>query len=407
MTRRDDQDRPKPSTGLSRRHALAMPAAAGLAAALARPVRAQGAKLKIGMITTLSGPGGYLGQEIRDGFQLAIDREGGSLGGAPVQLLVEDDAFKPAQAKQIADRFYQNEGIRLFTGIVFSNVLAAAVPDLLDDAVYVSPNAAPSTFSGKDCNRNYYVVSWNNDSLHEAGGANASRLGFKRMVLLAANYQAGKDALTGFKRMYKGEVVQEIYTRLDQTDYATEMAQIRDAKPDAVYQFHPGGLGIAFLRQYQQAGLLGTIPMTVSEPGMDGTIMNALGDAAIGVTVASHWCADFDNAANRTFVDAFTKAYKRVPTTYASQGYDTALAIAAALKGMGGKFAGPEAFRTAMLPAKFDSTRGYFAFGNNQSPIEDWYGLEVERGPDGKPLLRTKVKILTRYGDAYSAQCKL
>ena len=391
----------------TRRTLIAGAAGAGLTATLGR-ARAQGAKLKIGMITTLSGPGGYLGQEIRDGFQLAMDMAGGTLGGAPVQLMVEDDAFKPAQAKQIADRFYQNEGIRLFTGIVFSNVLAATVPDLLDqDAVYVSPNAAPSTMSGKDCNKNYYVVSWNNDSLHEAGGANANRLGYKRMMLLAANYQAGKDALTGFKRTYKGEVIKEVYTRLDQTDYATEMAEIRDAKPDAVYQFHPGGLGIAFLRQYQQAGLLGTVPMTVSEPGMDGTIMGALGDAAVGVTVASHWCADFDNAANRIFVDGFTKAFKRVPTTYASQGYDTALAIGAALKGMGGAFSGPAAFRTAMLPAKFDSVRGAFAFGANQSPIEDWYGLEVERGPDGKPVLRTKVKILTQYGDAYAAQCKL
>ena len=406
MPRRDDQDRSKPA-GLTRRAVLAVPGAVGLAASLGQ-ARAQGAKLKIGLITTLSGPGGYLGQEIRDGFQLALDMAGGSLGGAPIQLLVEDDAFKPAQAKQIADRFYQNEGVRLFTGIVFSNVLAAAIPDLLDnDAVYVSPNAAPSTFSGKDCNKNYYVISWNNDSLHEAGGANANRLGFKRMVLLAANYQAGKDALTGFKRTFKGEVIKEIYTRLDQTDYASEMAEIRNAKPDAVYQFHPGGLGIAFLRQYQQAGLLGTIPMTVSEPGMDGTIMNALGDAAVGVTVSSHWCADFDNAANKVFVDGFTKAYKRVPTTYASQGYDTALAIGAALQGMGGKFAGPDAFRTAMLPAKFESTRGYFAFGNNQSPIHDWYGLDVERGADGKPVLRTKVKILSKYGDAYAAQCKL
>jgi branched-chain amino acid transport system substrate-binding protein len=207
--------------------------------------------------------------------------------------------------------------------------------------------------------------------------------------------------------MYKGEVVKEIYTRLDQTDYASEMAEIRAANPDAVYQFHPGGLGIAFLRQYQQAGLLGKIPMTVAEPGMDETIMNALGDAAVGVTVASHWCADFDNAANHIFVDGFTKAYKRVPTTYASQGYDTALAIAAALKGTGGKFTGPDGFRTAMLAAKFDSVRGFFAFGNNQSPIQDWYGLEVERGANGKPVLRTKVKILTHYGDAYSAQCKL
>ena len=375
---------------------------------LPRLAFAQSAPLKIGVITTLSGPGGYTGQDIRDGLMLAADLEGGSLGGMPVQFMVEDDGLKPAQAKEIADRMYRSEGIRLFTGIVFSNVLAAAVPDLLDnEAVYVSPNAAPSSFAGKACDKNYFVVSWQNDSLHESAGANANRLGFKRMVLLAPNYQAGKDALTGFKRMFKGEVVQEIYTRLDQTDYSAEMAQIRDAKPDAVYQFHPGGLGIAFLRQYQQAGLLGQVPMTLSEVAMDSTILAAVGEAAAGITLTVHWNADFDNPANRRFVDAFTKKYNRLPTIYASQGYDTALAIGAALKGSGGHFAAPATFRKAMLPAKFESVRGRFAFGPNQHPVQDWSTAVVEHGPDGKLAIRTTGKVLENYGDAYAAECHL
>ena len=389
---------------LSRRAVLAAPA-------LALPstgARAQAAKLKIGLITTLSGPGGYLGADIRDGFQLAVDMADGMLGGAPVQVLVEDDALKPALAKDIADRFYKSEGVRLFTGIVFSNVLAAAVPDLLDnDAVYISPNAGPSTFAGKDCNANYYVVSWQNDTLHETAGMNANRLGYKRMVLLAANYQAGKDAITGFKRAFKGEVAREIYTRLDQTDFAAEMAQIRDSNPDAVFQFHPGGLGIAFLRQYQQAGLLGKIPMTLSEAAMDTTILAAVGDAALGVSVSSHWNSDFDNPANKRFVPAFMKKHNRLPTFYASQGYDTALAIAAAIKGNGGRFTDAAAFRTTMLPAKFDSVRGAFKFGPNQSPVQSWYAIEVERGADGKPALVTKSLIVENYGDSYSAQCHL
>ena len=369
---------------------------------------AQSAPLKIGVITTLSGPGGYTGQDIRDGLMLAADMEGGSLGGAPVQFMVEDDGLKPAQAKEIADRMYRSDGIRLFTGVVFSNVLAAAIPDLLDnEAVYVSPNAAPSSFAGKGCDKNYFVVSWQNDSLHESAGANANRLGYKRMVLLAPNYQAGKDALTGFKRMFKGEVVQEIYTRLDQTDYSAEMAQIRDAKPDAVYQFHPGGLGIAFLRQYQQAGLLGQVPMTLSEVAMDSTILAAVGDAAAGITLTVHWNTDFDNPANHRFVDAFTKKYNRLPTIYASQGYDTALAIGAALKGSGGHFADPATFRKAMLPAKFESVRGRFAFGPNQHPVQDWSAAAVEHGPDGKLVIRTKDKVLENYGDAYAAECRL
>ena len=246
--------------------------------------------VKIGLITTLSGPGGYLGADIRDGFQLAAEMGGGKLGGIPVQVLVEDDGFKPGQGKQIADKFLKTEKVKLFTGIVFSNIVGATVPDILDaGAIYVSPNAAPSNFSGKDCNKNYFVVSWQNDSLHESAGQNATNLGYKKAFILAPNYQAGKDALAGFKRYFKGEIVGEVYTRLDQTDYAPEMAQIRAAKPDVVFQFHPGGLGISFMRQYQQAGLLGTIPMVVAAPSMDTVILKAIGDAAIGVNVSSQW----------------------------------------------------------------------------------------------------------------------
>jgi branched-chain amino acid transport system substrate-binding protein len=362
--------------------------------------------LKIGMITTLSGPGGYLGEDIRDAFQLAIDLQGGKLGGTPVQLLVQDDALKPGQGKQIAEKFIKSDGIKLLTGIVFSNVAGAVVPDVLDSGgIYVSPNAAPSNFAGADCNKNYYVVSWQNDNLHESAGQQATNLGYKKAFILAPNYQAGKDALAGFKRMFKGEIAGEVYTRLDQTDYAAEMAQIRAANPDVVFQFHPGGLGIAFIRQYQQSGL--TIPMVVPSPSMDATTLKAVGDAALGLNVSAQWNSDFDYPSNKIFVEAFMKKYNRMPTYYASQGYDTALAIAAALKGTGGKVDDAAAFRTAMLKADFASVRGAFKFGPNQHPIQDWYAIKVEKDADGKLALKTTGKVLTAHGDAYAKDCKL
>ncbi|MCQ4161106.1 ABC transporter substrate-binding protein [Roseomonas sp. GC11] len=385
-------------------------AAGALAAApfLARPARAQGTALKIGMITTLSGPGGYLGQDIRDAFALALEMQGGRLGNTPVQLLVEDDALKPGQGKQIAERFMKNEKIKLLTGVVFSNVLGAVAPDVLDaGGIYVSPNASPSTFAGRECHRNFWSIAWQNDSLHESAGQAAVNLGYKKMFILAPNYQAGKDAITGFKRLYKGEIVGEVYTRLDQTDYAAEMAQIRAAQPDAVYQFHPGGLGIAFLKQYVQAGLSQSIPMVLAEPSMDATTLGAVGEAALGIHVTAHWNTDFPNEANKRFVSAFMAKYNRVPTYYAQHGYDTALAIGAALAGTGGKVDDTEAFRRAMLPAKFESTRGKFAFGPNQHPVQDWYLVRVERGADGKPALVTKGRVLENHGDAYAGQCRL
>lgn len=371
------------------------------------PALAQQAPVKIGMITTLTGPGAYLGQDVRDAFKLAIDQEGGKLGGVPVELIVEDDGLKPGQGKSIAEKMLKNDKVKLFTGIVFSNVAGAVVPDVVDaDGIYVSPNAAPSNLAGKECNKNYFVVSWQNDTLHESAGKNAQNQGYKKAFILAPNYQAGKDALTGFKRFFKGEIVGEVYTRLDQTDYAAEIAQIRAANPDVVFQFHPGGLGIAFLRQYQQAGLLGKIPMVVPSPSMDQTTVKAVGDAAVGLKVSAQWNTDLDNPANKEFMAAWTKAYNRAPTYYASQGYDTAKLIASALKATGGKV-DDDAFVKALKKADFSSVRGNFKFGNNNHPIQDWYALEVVKGADGQAQIKTVGKIFTEQGDVYAKECKL
>lgn len=364
--------------------------------------------VKIGVITTLSGPGGYLGQDVRDGMKLAIDMEGGKLGGVPVELVVEDDANKPGNGRQIAERYMSDQGIRLLTGIIFSNIAGAVVPDVVDaGAIYISPNAAPSNLAGKECNENYFVVSWQNDSMHEASGLAAKEIGYKRAFVLAPNYQAGKDAIAGFKRAFGGEVAGELYTQLDQTDYSAEMAQIRAAKPDVVFQFHPGGLGIAFMRQYQQAGLLGQIPVVLSEPSSDSVILKSLGDASLGIQATGHWSPDFDNAASKELVQKWKEAYPERPLTYyATQGYDTARLIASALKQTGG-VDDIDAFREAVRKADFQSVRGNFSFGPNQHPIQDWYLFDIIKGPDGLPTTKTMKKLIENYGDIHSVDCKM
>jgi branched-chain amino acid transport system substrate-binding protein len=293
------------------------------------------------------------------------------------------------------------------TGIVFSNVMLAVWPTIQQAKVfYVAPNSTPTLITGKGCSPYFFSASWPNEAHHEAAGEFANSRGFKNAFLIAPNYPAGKDALTGFKRMFKGEIAGEVYTRLDQTDFAPEMAQIRAANPDVVFQFHPGGLGIAFLRQYQQAGLLGTIPMVLAEPSLDATTLKAVGESALGLNVTAHWNSDFDNAANKKFMEAWTKAYNRAPTYYASQGYDAALAIASALKATSGKTDVP-ALRTALAKADFQSVRGAFKFGPNQHPVQDWYSLKVEKGADGTPVLKTTGKVLSNHGDVYAKDCKL
>ena len=362
--------------------------------------------LKIGVITTLSGPSGYLGADSRDGMLLALEMGGGKLGGVEVEFVVEDDGLKPANGRQIAEKFMQNDGMKLLTGIIFSNVAGATVPDILDNGgIYISPNAGPSTFAGEGCHPNYFVVSWQNDALHEAAGAAAKELGFKTAVALAPNYQAGKDAIEGFKRMFGGEVT-EIFTQLDQTDFASEMAQIRDAAPEVVFQFHPGGLGIAFLKQYQQAGLLGQIPMVLPEPSSDAVVLGAVKDAAVGVTATAHWNRDFDNAANKEFVAAWDAKYNRPMTYYSSQGYDTARLIASALEKTGG-LDDMDAFRAAVKEANFESVRGNFKFGNNQHPVHDWYVLNIVEDGEGGAKAVTDRVILKDHGDSYSDQCKM
>lgn len=379
--------------------------AASLLAMMSAPGWAE--PVKIGMITTLSGPGGYIGEQIRDAMQLAIDMEGGKLGGVEVELVVEDDGLKPGNGLQIAQKFLNDDGIKLLTGIVFSNVAGATVPEVVDSgAIYISPNAGPSNLAGEGCHENYFVVSWQNDSLHEATGAAAKALGYTKAVALAPNYQAGQDAIAGFKRLFEGEVT-EIYTQLDQTDFASEMAQIRAANPEVVFQFHPGGLGIAFLKQYAQSGLLGQIPMVVSEPSVDGVILGAVGEAAIGIKSTTHWNADFDNEASKAFVAAWQAKHGDRPLTYyAQQSYDTALLIASALKKTGG-IDDIDAFRAALREADFASTRGDFSFGPNQHPVQDWFMTEIVAGPDGKPVAVTGDKLRDDVGDIYAANCKM
>ena len=365
------------------------------------------AAVKIGMITTLTTKAGYLGEDIRDGFLLAIELGGGKLGGVDVELLVEDDGRKPGKGLQISERYIKSEKVKIMTGIVFSNVAMAVVPKVVaDDVFYISPNAGPSALAGKGCNKNYFNAAWQNDNLHEVMGQYVKDAGYASVYILAPNYPAGKDALAGFKRYYQGKIAGEVYTRLGQSDYAAELANLRAAKPDAVFFFLPGGMGINFLKQYAQAGLKQSIPVFGPAFSFDARILKAVGDAAVGVHNGSQWNFDLDNAANKTFVSAFKAKYNRMPTLYASQGYDTANLIASALKATSGDPANMDAFRTALEKADFASVRGSFRFGSNHHPIQDIYVREVVKDSSGI-YNKTVKKVFSDHADAYAGDCSL
>jgi len=364
--------------------------------------------LKIGMVTTLSTKAGYLGEDIRDGFKLAIEQGGGKLGGVPVELMVDDDGRKPGKGKQIADRYMKRDKVKIMTGIVFSNVAMAVVPKVVrNDVVYISPNAGPSALAGKGCHENYFNVAWQNDNLSEAAGKHVAEQGFKNVYMLAPNYPAGKDAISGFKRFYKGKIAGEVYTKLGQSDYAAELAALRAAKPDAVLFFLPGGMGINFIKQYAQAGLNKQIPLFGPAFSFDERILKAVGDAAVGVVNGSQWTHDLDNDANKAFVASFKKVYGRTPTLYASQGFDAANLIGSAIEAVNGDLSDIGAFRDAIRKAEFDSVRGAFRFGRNQHPVQDLYVREVIKTADGNTTNKTLKKVSENHVDAYVSQCKM
>ncbi|WP_295317323.1 ABC transporter substrate-binding protein [Roseobacter sp.] len=355
------------------------------------------AKVKVGMITTLSGGGAGLGIDVRDGFMLATKMAGND----NLEVVIEDDQRKPEIAVQLADKMIQSEKVDVMTGIIWSNLAMAVVPAATAQGkFYLSPNAGPSALAGKGCHPLYFNVAWQNDNLHEAAGAYANDAGYANSFILAPNYPAGQDALTGYKRMYEGELAGEIYTKLGQTDYAAEIAQIRASGADSVFFFLPGGMGISFLKQYAGSGV--DLPVIGPAFSFDQGILQAVGEAALGVKNTSQWNKDIDNEANKTFVEAFQAEYGRLPSLYASQGYDTANLLLSAMDKA--SVTDPDAFRAALAEADFASVRGNFRFGSNQHPIQDFYVREVIKEGD---VFTNKIigASLTDHGDAYAAEC--
>jgi len=380
-----------------------------LAVALCFAANAHAAdRVKVGLITTLSGPNAAIGSDIRDAFQLAVKLNGGKLGGLPAEVIVGDDQFKPDVGRQLAEKNVKVDRVNFLTGIVFSNIMLASAPIAFENkTIYVSPNAAPSPMAGKDCNPYLFVASWPNDAYHEAAGQHATNRGYKNTYLIAPNYQAGKDSLAGFKRYYKGNIAAEVYTQLGQLDYAAELAQVRAAKPDALYIFLPGGMGVNFIKQFVAAGLSKDIPLLVPGFGDDQDIIRPVGDATLGLFDTAHWAIDLDNAANRKFVAAFEKEFKRLPTVYASQGYDSALLIDAAVRDTKGKIEDVEAVRKAMKATKFESVRGAFKFNRNQMPIQNYYLRVVSKDSQGRLYNKVLGTVFKDHGDAYVQDCKM
>ena len=363
-------------------------------------------KIKLGVIVTLSGPAAALGQQVRDGFALAVKDLGSKMGGRDVEVVVVDDELKPDAAVTKVKGLLERDKVDFVVGPIFSNILQAIHRPVTESKVFlISPNAGPSTFAGKDCSPFFYVTSYQNDQVHEILGKVAQDRGYKRRYLMVPNYQAGKDSVAGFKLDYKGEIVEESYMPLNTLDFQPELSKISSQKPDALFTFMPGGLGVNLVKQYRQAGLADSIPV-LSAFTVDESTLPAQQDAAVGMFGGANWAPNLDNPQNKKFVAAYETAYNGVPGTYAFQAYDAAMLIDSAIKGVKGDLSNKDAVAAALKKADFTSLRGAFKFNTNGYPIQDFYLTKVAKRPDGKFQTEIVQRVFENYGDRYAKDCK-
>lgn len=363
-------------------------------------------KIRIGLIYTLSGAPSTLGQQSKNGFELALKSLGGKMGGKDVELFVADDELKPDVAIQKVRGMLERDHVDFVVGPIFSNVLVAIHKPVIDAGkILISTNAGTSNFAGAGCNANFFVTSYQNDQIFEAVGAASNKLGYKRVYILVPNYPAGKDAIAGFKRTYKGEIIEESLLPLNTTDFGPEVSKISASKADALFTFMPGGLGINLLNTFIQAGLKGKIPI-VSTFTADEATLPVLKDNAVDVYGVLTWAPNMGNPANKKFVSEYEAAYNAVPASYAMQAYDAAMLINSAVAAVKGNLADQNAVRAALKKAAFTSVRGPFKFNVNGYPIEDFYLTKVAKRADGKYETQVVEKIFSNYADGYAKDCK-
>ena len=374
--------------------------------AFAGPAAAQ-QKVKIGFISTFSGPQGVMGQFMKESVELAVEHLGGKVGGLPVEIVYGDDQVKPDVGVQVAEQMLKKDQVDFVSGIIWSNVMMAVVPVVTGAGkIMVGSNAGASPLAGSQCNKLYFSTSWNNDQTPEAMGKFLQDSGIDDLYVIAPNYQAGKDMVAGLKRYYKGRIVEENYTKLGQQDYQAEISQLRAKSPKAVFAFYPGGMGIQFLKQYDQAGLRGQLPLYTVYT-VDEISIPAVKDAAVGIYETRYWSPDLKNPANQKFVSDYKKKYGKLPVFYGAQSYDSIMLIDSAIKAVKGNLKDVDGMVKAMEKANFNSLRGPFEYNVNHHPIQNFYLLKTEKLANGEIEMRIQKTIFEKHKDAYYQDCKM
>src|SRR5687767_8634268 len=374
--------------------------------AFTTPAAAQ-QKIKIGFITTMSGPQGVIGAYMKDSVELALDHLGRKVGGLEAEVIYGDDQTKPDVGVQVAEEMLKKHNVDIVAGIIWSNVMMAVQPIFNGSGkIMVGANAGASPLAGSACNELYFSTSWNNDQTPEALGKFLQDSGVNDIYVMAPNYQAGKDMVSGLKRYYKGRIVDEVYTKLGQQDYQAEITQLRSKNPKAVFAFYPGGMGIQFLRQYDQAGLRDKLPLYTVYT-VDEISIPAVKDAAVGIYETRYWSPDLKNPANEKFVNDYKKKYKKLPVFYGAQSYDSIMLIDSAVKAVKGNVKDTKGMVAAMRKADFKSLRGPFQYNVNHHPIQNFYLLKTEKLKNGEIEMRIQKTVFEKHKDSYYQDCKM
>jgi branched-chain amino acid transport system substrate-binding protein len=381
-------------------------AAAAAALLIVSPAMAQ-QKLKIGFITTLSGPQGVIGQYMKDSVELALDHLGRKVGGLETEIIYGDDQTKPDVGVQLAEEMLKKHQVDFVSGIIWSNVMMAVAPVVTGAGhIMVGTNAGASPLAGSQCSKLYFSTSWNNDQTPEAMGKYLQDSGVKDLYVMAPNYQAGKDMVAGLKRYYKGNIVEEVFTKLGQQDYQAEISQLRAKNPKAVFAFYPGGMGIQFLKQYDQSGLRGQIPLYTVYT-VDEISLPAVGEAALGQLETRFWSPDLKNPANQKYVADYKKKYGKQPVFYGAQSYDGIMLIDSAVRAVKGNLKDVDGMVAAMEKANFNSIRGKFTYNVNHHPIQNFYLLKTVKGASGELEMHIEKTIFQNHKDSYYPECKM
>jgi branched-chain amino acid transport system substrate-binding protein len=364
--------------------------------------------IKIGFVSSFSGPVAAIGNDMRNAFELGLDHVGRKLGGLPVEVIYEDDEVKPEVGVQKTQKLIESDHADFVVGYIWSNVLLASLKPLVDSkTMTVITNAGASQVAGNQCSPYVFSTSFQNDQVPAAVGTYMNEKGIKTVFLIAPNYTAGKDMITGFKSTFKGQVVgEELPPWPTQLDFSAELSKVRAAKPDALYVFYPGGPGIQFVTQYAQSGLKGQIPL-YSGFTIDDLSLPRLKDLAVGNPSAMMWVSDLPNDTNKKFVADFKAKYKTIPSFYGADTYDAVALINSAVTAVKGDLTNKEGMRKEMEKADFKSVKGNFKFGNNHLPIQNFYLEEARKDDDGSYSLHTLSTIVKDDQDAYHTQCPM